>query len=170
MALLNTDPVALLQRYRLKGLLLDANLLLLHVIGSCDVGLIGREKLSQYTSEDFIILRAFVNTFSKLVTTAHILTEVSNLLGKSLGGKHRSLCYKAFAESIFMMQEEHQRSKDAAQRAEFHFLGLTDCAIANLAGHFFVLSTDALLVVKLQEAGLEAVNFNHYRDHLQRLV
>lgn len=66
-------------------LLLDTNLLLLLSIGGKNTSLISKAKtLTAYTEEDYNLLQEFVrlNRFTGLLTTPHIITEVSNLLGK----------------------------------------------------------------------------------------
>jgi hypothetical protein len=50
---------------------------------------------------------------------------------------------------------------DAAQRPEFHFLGLTDSTLAIVSDQYLVITDDARLVKKLNESHLEALNFNH---------
>jgi hypothetical protein len=57
-------------------------------------------------------------------------------------------------------------SMDAAQRPEFHFLGLTDSALALVSRQYLIVTDDARLVMKMNESGLEALNFNHLRRHL----
>jgi hypothetical protein len=52
---------------------------------------------------------------------------------------------------------------DAAQRPEFHFLGLTDSALALVSDQFLIVTDDARFVKKMNESGLEALNFNHLR-------
>jgi hypothetical protein len=67
------------------ALLLDTNLLLLLFIGGKDISLIKKAKtLAAYTEEDYELLQelASLNRFTVLLTTPHIITEVSNLLGK----------------------------------------------------------------------------------------
>ena len=53
----------LLEKYKTKGLLIDANLLLLYLIGSYDLRLVGDgkyNKLSKYTVKDYhLLLRCF---------------------------------------------------------------------------------------------------------------
>jgi hypothetical protein len=66
--------------------------------------------------------------------------------------------------------EEYHPSVRASARTEFIFLGLTDCVLADLAERFLILSNDVRMVVKLNEAGLDALNFNHYRDQLQMIA
>jgi hypothetical protein len=52
---------------------------------------------------------------------------------------------------------------DAAQRKEFPYLGLTDSGLAIVSDQYLIVTDDARLVIKLNESGLEALNFNHLR-------
>jgi hypothetical protein len=94
-------------------LLLDTNLLLLLFIGGKDISLIGKAKtLSAYTEEDDELLREFasLNRFTGLLTTPHIITEVSNLLGKERDdirrvGRVRCLSFLQVAVSVWIHQQ-----------------------------------------------------------------
>jgi hypothetical protein len=73
----------LIDRYKAKGILIDANLALLYLVGSYDLRLVGDgkyKKLSKYNTEDYHLLFGLKNVFKKAVTTPHVLTEVSNLV------------------------------------------------------------------------------------------
>ena len=73
----------LLDRYRRKGILIDTNLLLLFVVGSCNVKHIGTfKRTKKFIPADFEALRRMLGNFRRLVTTPNILTEVSNFLGQ----------------------------------------------------------------------------------------
>ena len=65
-------------------LLLDTNLLLLLFIGAKDPKLIAKARtLKAFEESDYDLLEAIIRlNFTSLVTTPHIMTEVSNLLGK----------------------------------------------------------------------------------------
>jgi hypothetical protein len=163
-------PEELFEQHCTSGLLLDTNLLIFYVVGSHDRSQIGRQRLSSYTVDDFKLLTRFVSGFRRMVTTPHILTEVSNLLGSQSFGDQSVSFFEAFAAQIGLLHEEQPVSARAASRSEFPFLGLTDCVLAELSTSFFVLSNDARMVIKLHEAGLNAVNFNHFRSDLQALL
>jgi hypothetical protein len=69
---------------KIKNLLLDTNLLLLYLIGGEDPKLLeSARRLNAYVEEDFYLLIEFieVNGFTQLISTPHILTEASNLIG-----------------------------------------------------------------------------------------
>jgi hypothetical protein len=79
---MSTYVDSLIDRYRVKGILIDANLALLYLVGTCDLRLIGDgkyNKLSKYDTEDYHLLLRLKRFFRKAVTTPHVLTEVSNL-------------------------------------------------------------------------------------------
>jgi len=158
----------LVNRYKAKGILIDANLALLYLVGGYDLRLVGDgkfKKLSKHNEEDYRILLRLMNVFKKAVTTPHVLTEVSNLTN-DLPEKTKSACLKKFYETFVKIDELTIPSMDAAQRPEFHFLGLTDSALALVSKQFLIVTDDARLVQKMSESGLEALNFSHLRGHL----
>lgn len=68
------------ESHRGKSVLLDSNLLLVLLTGTVEPHLLGRfKRVSGYTLDDFDLLVHLVNSFSSLLNTPHILTEVSNL-------------------------------------------------------------------------------------------
>jgi hypothetical protein len=156
---------SLLERYIPKGILIDANLALLYLVGSYDLRLVGDgkyNKLSKYDTEDYHLLLRLKGVFKKAVTTPHVLTEVSNLVN-DLPVQTKSECLKKFYETFVEIDELAIPSMEAAQRPEFHFLGLTDSALALVSDRYLIVTDDARLVKKMNESRLEALNFNHLR-------
>src|SRR5260370_39822148 len=73
----------LVDRHRQNGILVDANLLLLLVVGRFDEQRIQRfERTRDFVIEDFRLLEAMVRPFSRILSTPHVLTELSNLATK----------------------------------------------------------------------------------------
>jgi hypothetical protein len=159
----------LIDRFKARGILIDANLALLYLVGGYDLRLIGDgrfNKLAKYVVEDFHVLCRLKQLFSKAVTTPHVLTEVSNLTS-DLPEQTKAACFKKFYETFVEIEELPSQSMEAAQRREFPFLGLTDSALAIVSDQYLIVTDDARLVKKLNESGLEALNFNHLRlDYL----
>jgi hypothetical protein len=155
----------LIQIHRKKGVLVDANLLLLFFVGLFDQAQIQRFKRTrQYTPEDHDILVRLLKFFDgKVMTTPNILTEVSNLSGQ-FGEPTRSGYFKAFSRGISLLQEHYVKSSGSAEAEHFVLMGLTDTAILSLAaaGHL-VLTDDFPLAQRLQKAGADVINFNHVR-------
>jgi hypothetical protein len=150
-----------------KCLLIDTNLLLLLLIGSLDPSLIRREKITAnrgFDETDFNQLRDFVGQFQKLVTTPHILTEVSNHADKIKGTNHGKFIQR-FMSFIETLDECSETSKVLAKTEPFQRFGLTDTAISHLATeNFLVLTVDFPLAGYLQKKGLNVINFNHVRQ------
>ena len=165
---MSSQQELLIDKYKTKGILIDANLALLYLVGGYDLLLVGDgkyKKLSKYNKEDYQLLLRLKNVFKKAVTTPHVLTEVSNLTN-DLPEKTKSACLKKFYETFVEIDELTIPSMDAARRPEFHFLGLTDSALALVSDLFLIVTDDARLVQKMSESGLEALNFSHLRGHL----
>jgi hypothetical protein len=150
-----------------QTLLLDTDLLLLLFIGGKDLSLIPKARtLSAFVEEDYDLLAAVINhnSFNRLVTTPHIMTEVSNLLGKERDDI-RALGREAMAEFLSQCTEHTDSSAILVSDPEFNRLGLTDIAIA-VASRLpaFVLTADFQLYLHVSRSGLEAENFNHIRQ------
>lgn len=144
---------------------MDANLALLYLVGRYDVHLIGNgkyNKLSKYNLDDYQPLLRLKGVFRKAVTTPHVLTEVSNL-ASDFPEQTKIECLKRFHETFAAIQELTIDSMTAAQWHNFHYLGLTDSALTLVSREFLIVTDDARLVKKMNEAGLEALNFNHLR-------
>ena len=165
---MSTYAEALIERYKSKGVLIDANLALLYLVGSYDLRLIGDgkyNKLSNYSTDDYRLLIRLKKEFKKAVTTPHVLTEVSNL-ANDLPEWTKAECLRKFYETFVEIDELTIPSLDAAQRHEFPFLGLTDSGLAIVSDQYLIVTDDARLVKKMNESGLEALNLNHLRRHL----
>ena len=156
----------LVQKYRRKGILVDANLLILLLVGRLDPAHLKHcraTKSRAFTPEDFSLLRDGVAKFDTLVTTPHILTEVSNLAGRltePLLGQFRAM----FREVVKRFSEQSLASKEIAGDAHFLKFGLTDTAISMIApGRYLVLSVDLALCGLLQQRNVDVINFNNIR-------
>jgi rRNA-processing protein FCF1 len=146
--------VQLISRYRERGILIDTNLLLLFVIGSLDPSLIPKiARTANYTFNDFQIVSKFVDFFSTKVTTPHVLTETSNLIG------HRINVRTALHSYIFLAEEKYERSLALAADERFASFGLADMAVIECArNNHLVFTDDRPLFGLLQSNGLPSVD------------
>jgi acyl-CoA synthetase (AMP-forming)/AMP-acid ligase II len=138
---------------------------LLLFIGSYDRELISRFKRTQiFTVEDFDLLVDIVASCGGLVTTPHILAEVSNLSGQ-LEDDRRSRYFAVFAKLVNQLGERSVPASTAVAHPIFRRLGLTDAAVATLVQGepIAVLTVDFDLWAHLSAAGVAAYNFNHVR-------
>jgi len=156
------DAAGLIEKHRSKGALIDANLLVLYLVGKTNKGRIRDFKpCDRFETEDFDLLVDLAEYLGKVFTTPHILTEVSNLAklrGRDLPAFR--LAYKVLVEQV---DEFYDESRAVVADAAFMPLGLTDAAIAMLHCRKLVLTVDFRLWVALRLRGVDAVNFRHLR-------
>lgn len=127
----------LIRRYRRKGVLIDTNLALLYIVGSLDPLLIrSHSRTANFTIDDFDRLSKFVDYFEKKIVTPHVLTETSNLLGKSTELRG------VLAGFIRTSTEKHIPSEKIASAPTFLSAGLTDAGILEAAKNKYLLVTD----------------------------
>jgi hypothetical protein len=157
----------LFEKYRSQGLLLDTNLLLLLLIGSGAPHLLGTFKptLNQgFRRADFELLTRACSFFETLVTTPHILTEVSNHCAK-LKGLYRHQVFQAIRAITERLEERFSPSRNLALRPAFMKFGLADIAITEVAANCcLVMTVDFELVGHIASNGADAINFNHLRQ------
>jgi len=121
----------LINKHRADSLLIDTNLLLLYLVGRTNKDRISTfKRTQQYTIEDFDLLEILVSRFAILVTTPHLLTELSNLA--TLQGTELSRLRILFKETAERMQAFYDKSRHIVYDAAFNRLGLADAAIATL--------------------------------------
>ena len=155
----------LARRHRDAGVLLDAGLLVLWIVGTIDEKLIARHRrLTAYHVEHFHALRWIVVRFSKIVTTPHVLTEASNLSrqtnqdasGQILGALAQVVQAELRENEV---REEFVPARELSRRPQFTTLGLADSAIVNAARQgALVLTDDGELLAEIDAQGLSAVS------------
>lgn len=156
---------SILGRYKSRGILVDSSLLIVYLVGTFD-----RRQLvncraikSSFTEAEFRLLARIIAQFDRLVTTPHILTEVSNLSGKlplDLHVKFRTF----FAQIIARLNETNVAALNIAADRHFLRFGITDTAISLVApGHYFVMTEEIALYGLLTGNGVDVLNFSHVR-------
>ena len=153
----------------MNGLLVDANLLLVYIVGLLDEDLNENHKRTRaYCKKDWDHLRQFMIAFNPLITTPSVLTEVSNLLSGGFTGKKRESLFAIFSGVVSeVLDEKYTQSKDIVADSAFSRLGLTDIGIEKIAQSqspaLHVLTADSRLYDLLSQRGIKAHNFNHLR-------
>ena len=157
--------VELLRKYRSKGILIDTNLLICYVIGNLSPHHLNNCRATKsFSVDDFALLHNFLAQFRLVVTTPHVLTEVSNLAGKLPESLHIPF-RTVFRAIIDHLSEESEPSKAISMKDDFLRLGLTDTAISMIApGRYLVLTDELALAGLLNKKGVHVVNFNHLRS------
>ena len=150
----------------LAGYFLDANLMVLLVVGSESRDLISKHRrLEHFSSEDYDILHELLEAADELFVTPNTLTEASNLVGQHREPE-RSLLMRRLQYLIHGSKELIVASADASSNEKFEQLGLTDTALLEaITTDTPLLTVDFDLYLAAIETGEEkAINFTPYRN------
>jgi len=149
----------LIQKYKQKGLLIDANIVLLYIIGSIDILLIRDfSRTAMFTEDDFYKISKFIDYFELKITTPHILTEVSNLIGNKQNLQSFLGAYIEKTKEIFL------ESANVSKNNAFLNFGLADIAISETAKNsYLVVTNDNPLFGYLVNQRIDAVSLDQLR-------
>ena len=145
-----------------KAVALDANLLILLIVGLASETYIAQHKrLKAFTTADFHLLRDFIDSARGIVVSPNTLTEASNLIGQiaepalsDIRGVFRRILAKATETTV--------PSRKAADDTAFLRLGLTDAVLLDETFQdLTLLTTDFDLYSEASKRGRTAVNFNY---------
>lgn len=156
------------QKYRSTGVMLDTNLLLLYVFSRFLPDMIGTSRLAAYDSDSADLLQQYLVRFERILTTAHVLAETSNLARQMVKGEK----WKVMSEAVFPLFCLPERSAlkplvvitETINPMHFSKLGLTDAALAHSAASHLLLTADFDLYCEVVSNGKDAVNFTHMRE------
>ena len=150
----------------LRGVLVDANLLVLLVVGALDPAIIPRHKrLQTFGPEDFELLCDLAANYQQVLVTPNTLTEASNLLAQHREPE-RSLLLTTLRTLIHESHEVVVTSADADDHPSFPRLGLTDAGLRGLVAKDTPLGTvdlDLYLAAAATDP-LSAVNYRHIQQ------
>ena len=154
----------------LRGVLVDANLLVLLVVGALDPAIIPRHKrLRTFGPEDFERLRDLAANYQQVLVTPNTLTEASNLLAQHREPE-RSLLLMTLRALIHESHEVVVTSANAADHPSFPRLGLTDAGLLGLVSQDTPLVTvdlDLYLAAAATDP-LSAVNYRHIQQQFSQ--
>ncbi len=149
----------------LKGYYVDANLLVLLIVGSLQSGLIEKHRrLREYSIEDYELLINLLDRVPKVFVTPNTLTETSNLLVYCPDAIRAPLLDR-LRIVICGSEEVTVSSRSVSGVPSFNRLGLTDAALLQVATNETpVVTVDLDLYLEVSRKDHEAViNFNHLR-------
>lgn len=144
--------------------LIDANLLVLFIVGRTSRKLIAKHRrLREFSVDDYERLVRMLRTVRGIVVTPNTLTETSNLLAQH-NEPDRSRFFDVLRYTIENSQEITIASVDACRRPAFQRLGLTDAAVLDIvSAETPVVTVDLdLFVAALRKNPNAAVNFRHH--------
>ena len=149
-----------------SGIFVDANLLVLFVVGSTDTRLIAKHRrLRTYEPEDYERVAEMVSRAGRVLVTPNTLTEASNLLAQH-GEPDRSRFLATLKSLIELSREVVVASSDAAANPDFPRLGLTDAVLLEVASASTPLVTVDLdlYLAAVRKDPRSSVNFRHLQD------
>lgn len=147
----------------LKGIFIDANLLVLLVVGATDQTLIPKHRrLRRFMVEDYERLIGIIRQAGQVFLTPNTLTEASNLLAQH-PNPERSRFFAVLRRIIGTNEEIIVESKTASRNNAFVRLGLTDAALLEVISEETPLVTVDLdlFVAAFAEGKVAALNFTH---------
>ncbi|MGY2200522.1 hypothetical protein [Pseudomonas gingeri] len=154
---------AYIKKYRKNGIIVDTNLLLLLITGGTS-SIVNFKRTSGYTTEDYQLLLTIIDQFENLISTPHILAEVSNLTNGLYGSKLHDF-YTTLKNSLSTIIEIHNPALDISHNYELAPYGLTDVGIIAIAKNNYLVLTDDLRVAGFaHQHCVDVVNFNHIRE------
>ena len=143
--------------------LIDANLLVLFVVGRTGRQLIAKHRrLREFSVDDYNRLVKIIRMVDQVVVTPNTLTETSNLLAQH-HEPERSRFFDVLRYLIENSEEITVASVDASRSRVFRRLGLTDAAVLEvISADTPLLTVDLdLYVAALSKDSNAAVNFWH---------
>jgi len=150
----------------MRRVAVDANLLLLLIVGQVDPTFVERHKrLQAFLLADFDLLVDELAKAEAIVTTPNVLTEVSNLLGDGVNEPLRSRLTLFLESWIPSLLEHYCESRVASKNRAFGRLGLADSAwLTLLDSNTELLTADGPLYREALAQGLNSRNWNHIRE------
>jgi hypothetical protein len=149
-----------------KGVLIDANLLTVLLVGLLGAGEVERFKRTRsFTTKDAIGIDDLLRGFGWICTTPHVIAEVSNLLDW-LDRDKRHRAFDLLAAFIRTRRELSIPATDIVESPVYLKLGITDAGlfIAARAQKLVLLTADLPLYHHASGLNLDAINFNHIRE------
>ena len=147
-----------------KGIFIDANLLVLLVVGATDQALIPKHRrLRRFMVEDYGRLVELIKQVAgQVFLTPNTLTEASNLLAQH-PNPERSRFFAMLRRIIEKSEEIIVESKTASHNNAFVRLGLTDAALLEVISEEIPLVTVDLDLFRaaFAEGKVAALNFTH---------
>ena len=150
----------------MKRIAVDANLLLLLVVGSAAPEFVHKHKrLKAYLASDYDLLTSIVERPDRIVATPNALTEVSNLMRHGVQEPLQTKIVRAFQALVGQLDERYQPSRKIIRDPDFLQLRLADCAWLDcLDADTELITADLPLYLVAISRGHAARKFTHLRD------
>jgi hypothetical protein len=149
----------------MRAIAIDANLLILLIVGLVDRALIAAHKRTRnFEAADFDLLLEVLGKYDQIVVTPNVLTEASNLVGQ-VAEPRKTAVMVQLATLVGTQREEYRASAEVVAHPDFVRLGLSDCALLKVTDEGMpLLTADLDLYLAALRTSDVAVNFNHLRQ------
>ena len=145
---------------------LDTNILLLRLVAETDPTLLTTFKwVSSFELGDLRTLAQALIPFRNLVTTPHVLAEVSNFVDQAPTYR-RSDLLAALTRFIHRSSEIYEAATALVSRPAFNSIGLADTGLLALSKKTMVVTTDYQLWNRIAAENGRCINFNHLRSEV----
>ena len=146
------------------AIILDANVLLLVVVGLTNPDYISKHKrLQAFDKFDFDTVAEMIAASAGVVFNPNVLSETSNL-ARYTADPIKTQLANTLKVLISNTGERTIDSKIAVNREEYLRLGLTDSVLLELArSGATLLTVDLDLYLAASRSGLAAINYNHIK-------
>jgi hypothetical protein len=144
---------------------IDANLLLLLIVGEANRGWIAQHKrLRAYNEDAYELLIEIIGDASRVIVTPNVMTEVSNLACQGMAEPGCSQIREILRIFACRVDERYTRSRHAVEQRHYGRLGLTDAVLLQNPDPDVTLWTDDLdLYLAAAAASMPVQNFTHLR-------
>ncbi len=162
-----TDYIScLIYKYCRRGIIIDTNLMLVYIVGIYDPDYISRfKKTEKYGVEDFKCIHSVLSYFRKhIITTPHIITELSNLSMK-IQNNRLVAYFSVFKKLLKEMDEEYINKDEVLGLPLLPKLGITDLTIIEAAKRFkyLVFTDDFRATGYMRNMRIDVLNLNNIR-------
>jgi hypothetical protein len=142
--------------------LLDANLLVVLIIGLVRESLFTQRYVTDYSLADFRLIARVVQNCHEIVVTPYILAEASGILNKT--GYARDECRGGLAELLIPIMTEHYTPSKLLPINSIRQFGIADASILEAStNNVFVLTADGPLYSLLRSHGRDAILYDDIR-------
>jgi hypothetical protein len=162
------QAIELVGRHRRTGVLIDANLLVMLMIGEIDPSHIAKyERTNKYEEVDYEFLSSLLGTNVSLVVTPHVAAEVSNL-GNKLTGKYHEDFLRLLDVFIQRCRERWTEARFVVGDPDYLRLGLTDAGLLGMKRNSPLVITDDLdLYLALETRRRPTIKYAHLMEEIR---
>lgn len=130
-----------------------------YFIGQFDMRLLNH-KITPLGKSGYFIIKYLVNQFKLVLTTPHILTEISNLSNK-YNNSIKEKYFHSFSKTLAIFKERFEDASIILRNDKYQKFGLTDAAIASIARNkYLVITQDKPLSAMLRNQKIDVLEFS----------